>query len=148
MTDDSTPWALGLTVAGFVAAVTAAAVVVLSLGLTRVHQLLAVGLNLVEGTPRALGLDESRALARLARSAGVRTGQRLVVVAVTADPTAERLEAILRAMDPDVVQLSGAEPPARVAEYRAAGADQVVIRLLGADDEQAWQRRLAEALIR
>ena len=47
MTDDSTPWAMGLTVAGFVAAVTAAAVVVLSLGLTRVHPLLAVGLNLV-----------------------------------------------------------------------------------------------------
>jgi hypothetical protein len=36
---------------------------------------------------------------------------------------------------------------ARVGEYRAAGADQVVIRLLGADDEQVWQRRLAEALI-
>ena len=33
--------------AAFVAAVTAAAVVVLSLGLTRVHPLLAVGLNLV-----------------------------------------------------------------------------------------------------
>lgn len=38
---------MGLTVAGFVAAVTAAAVVVLSLGLMRVHPLLAVGLNLV-----------------------------------------------------------------------------------------------------
>jgi probable F420-dependent oxidoreductase len=36
---------------------------------------------------------------------------------------------------------------ARVAEYRAAGADQVVLRILGADDEQAWQARLAEALI-
>jgi len=34
-------------VAGFVAAVTAAAIVVLSLGLTRVHPLLAVGLNIV-----------------------------------------------------------------------------------------------------
>src|SRR6202020_603431 len=45
--DDSTPWAMGLTVAAFVAAVTATAVVVLSLGLTRVHPLLAVGLNLV-----------------------------------------------------------------------------------------------------
>ena len=33
--------------AGFVAAVTAAAIVVLSLGLTRVHPLLAVGLNIV-----------------------------------------------------------------------------------------------------
>jgi probable F420-dependent oxidoreductase len=37
---------------------------------------------------------------------------------------------------------------ARVGEHRAAGADQVVVRLLGADDEHAWQARLAEALIR
>jgi probable F420-dependent oxidoreductase len=36
---------------------------------------------------------------------------------------------------------------ARVAEYRAAGADQVVLRILGVDDKQAWQVRLAEALI-
>jgi probable F420-dependent oxidoreductase len=35
----------------------------------------------------------------------------------------------------------------RVAEYRTAGADQVVLRTLGADDEQAWQARFAEALI-
>ncbi|MEV3902659.1 DUF2537 domain-containing protein [Mycobacterium sp. NPDC050551] len=47
MTDDSTPWGTGLTVAGFVAAVVAAAVMVLSLGLVRVHPLLAVGLNMV-----------------------------------------------------------------------------------------------------
>lgn len=38
---------MGLTVAGFVAAATAVAVVVLSLGLIRVHPLLAVGLNVV-----------------------------------------------------------------------------------------------------
>ena len=47
MTDDSTPWATGLTVAAFVAAVIATAVVVLSIGLSRVHPLLAVGLNLI-----------------------------------------------------------------------------------------------------
>ncbi|WP_081491215.1 DUF2537 domain-containing protein [Mycolicibacterium phlei] len=47
MTDDSTPWAMGLTVAAFVAATVGAAVVVLSLGLMRVHPLLAVGLNFV-----------------------------------------------------------------------------------------------------
>lgn len=47
MTDDSTPWGTGLTVAAFVAAVTAAAVVVLSVGLMRVHPLLAIGLNMV-----------------------------------------------------------------------------------------------------
>ncbi|HEU0191621.1 MAG TPA: DUF2537 domain-containing protein [Mycobacterium sp.] len=45
--DESTPWATGLTVAGFVAAVSGAAIVVLSLGLTRVHSGLAVGLNVV-----------------------------------------------------------------------------------------------------
>jgi hypothetical protein len=47
VTNDSTPWGTGLTVAAFVAAVTAAAVVVLSLGVARVHPLLAVGLNAV-----------------------------------------------------------------------------------------------------
>ena len=45
--DQSTPWATGLTVSAFVAAVTGVAVVVLSLGLIRVHPLLAVGLNIV-----------------------------------------------------------------------------------------------------
>jgi hypothetical protein len=45
MPNESTPWATGLTVAGFVAAVTGTAVVVLSLGLIRVHPVLAVGLN-------------------------------------------------------------------------------------------------------
>ncbi|UQX11366.1 DUF2537 domain-containing protein [Candidatus Mycobacterium methanotrophicum] len=45
--DESTPWATGLAVAGFVAAVTGVAVVVLTLGLIRVHPLLAVGLNIV-----------------------------------------------------------------------------------------------------
>jgi hypothetical protein len=47
VTDDSTPWGTGLTVAAFVAAVTAAAIMVLSLGVSRVHPLLAVGLNVV-----------------------------------------------------------------------------------------------------
>jgi len=47
VTDDTTPWGTGLTVAAFVAAVTAAAIIVLSLGLTRVQPLLAVGLNIV-----------------------------------------------------------------------------------------------------
>ena len=47
MTDDSTPWAMGLTVSAFVAAVIGAAIVVLSVGLMKVHPMLAVGLNLV-----------------------------------------------------------------------------------------------------
>lgn len=47
MRPDAQPWGTGLTVAGFVAAVVATAIIVLSLGLTRVHPLLAVGLNVV-----------------------------------------------------------------------------------------------------
>ncbi|MGA9375422.1 MAG: DUF2537 domain-containing protein [Mycobacterium sp.] len=47
MTEAETPWGTGLTVAGFVAAVVGVALVVLSLGLVRIHPLLAVGLNLV-----------------------------------------------------------------------------------------------------
>lgn len=42
-----TPWGTGLTVAGFTAAVSAAAIVVLSLGMIRVHPLVSIGLNLV-----------------------------------------------------------------------------------------------------
>lgn len=47
MSEESTPWGTGLTVAGFVAAVVAAAIVVLSLGMTRVNPIVAVGLNLI-----------------------------------------------------------------------------------------------------
>jgi len=45
--DDSTPWGTGLTVSAFVAAVTAAAIVVLSIGMTRVNPVVSIGLNLV-----------------------------------------------------------------------------------------------------
>ena len=36
---------------------------------------------------------------------------------------------------------------ARIAEYRAAGADQVVLRIIGVDDLVTWRSRLAEARI-
>lgn len=47
MADDSTPWGTGLTVAAFVAAVIATAIVVLSMGMNRVNPVVSVGLNLV-----------------------------------------------------------------------------------------------------
>lgn len=43
----TTPWATGLTVAAFVAAVSGTAIAVLSLGLIRVHLAVAVVLNVV-----------------------------------------------------------------------------------------------------
>ncbi|WP_167097781.1 DUF2537 domain-containing protein [Mycobacterium sp. DL592] len=47
MTEESTPWGTGLTVAAFVAAIVGAAIVVLSLGMVRVHPAVAVALNLI-----------------------------------------------------------------------------------------------------
>ena len=74
MSDESTPWATGLTVAGFVAAVTGIAVVVLSLGLIRVHPLLAVGLNLIAAgglAPTLWGYRRTAVLRWLVLGAGV-----------------------------------------------------------------------------
>ena len=47
MTEESTPWGTGLTVTAAVAAIVGAAIVVLSLGMIRVHPLVAVVLNLI-----------------------------------------------------------------------------------------------------
>ncbi|MFZ1164488.1 DUF2537 domain-containing protein [Mycobacterium sp.] len=77
MADESTPWATGLIVAGFVAAVTAIAVVVLSLGLIRVHLLLAVGLNVVAAgglAPTLWGWRHTPVLRWLVLGAGVGVG--------------------------------------------------------------------------
>jgi tryptophan synthase beta subunit len=68
----------------------------------------AIGLNVVDGTPRALELAEAAALARLARTAGA-GDRRPLVVAITADADQARIEAAIAAFDPDAVQLSGNE---------------------------------------
>jgi tryptophan synthase beta subunit len=68
----------------------------------------AIGLNFVAGTPRALGLDEAAAIARLIRSAA-QPDHRPQIVAVTADAGADLLAAIEAAIDPDVIQLNGGE---------------------------------------
>src|SRR5206468_3769819 len=69
------------------------------------------------GTPRCLELDEAAALAALIRGSS-RTGRRPLVVAVSADAEADQMAAIVAAIDPDVVQLSGAES---VAVARSVG---------------------------
>ena len=74
----------------------------------------AIGLNLVPGTPRVLGVDEAAALARVIRDAAP-AGARLQVVAVVAEPPAEQLAALTAAIDPDAIQFSGREPVAAVA---------------------------------
>ncbi|OSC39469.1 DUF2537 domain-containing protein [Mycobacterium decipiens] len=72
--DQSVPWATGLAVAGFVAAVTAVGIAVLSLGLIRVHPLLAVGLNVVAVgglAPTLWGWRRTRVLRWFVLGAGV-----------------------------------------------------------------------------
>jgi tryptophan synthase beta subunit len=70
----------------------------------------AIGLNLVPGTPRALELGEAATLAGIARSAAPPDATPAVVV-VTLDRPVEELEAIVAAVQPDAIQLSGGEGP-------------------------------------
>jgi Protein of unknown function (DUF2537) len=83
----SVPWATGLTVAGFVAAVTGAAIIVLSLGLVRVHPLLAVGLNIVAAgglAPTLWGWRRTAVLRWFVLGAGVGvSGAWLMLLALT-----------------------------------------------------------------
>ena len=75
-----------MTVAGFIAAATAVAVVVLSLGLIRVHPMLAVGLNVVAAgglAPTLWGWWSAPVLSLLVLGAGVGvTGGWLALVAM------------------------------------------------------------------
>ena len=70
----TTPWATGLTVAAFVAAVSGTAIAVLSLGLTRVHPAVAVALNLIAVgglAPSVWGWRRTPVLRWLALGAGL-----------------------------------------------------------------------------
>jgi len=74
----------------------------------------AIGLNVVPGTPRCLELNEASELARLVRmAASGRATPR--VVAITADASAARLDAISRTIDPDAIQFSGSASKAILA---------------------------------
>ena len=70
----TTPWATGLTVAAFVAAVIGTAITVLSLGLLRVHPAVAVVLNVIAVgglAPTAWGWRHTQVLRWLALGAGI-----------------------------------------------------------------------------
>ena len=80
-----------MTVSGFVAAVTGVAVVMLSLGLIRVHPLLAVGLNIVAAgglAPTLWGWRRKLVLRWFVLGAGVGVvGAWLTLIALTASGT-------------------------------------------------------------
>lgn len=84
----TTPWATGLTVAAFVAAVTGTAIAVLSLGLIRVHPAVAVALNLIAAgglAPTVWGWRRTPVLRWLALGAGLGVvGAWLVLLALVA----------------------------------------------------------------
>ncbi|OBH19445.1 DUF2537 domain-containing protein [Mycolicibacter terrae] len=83
----TTPWATGLTVAAFVAAVSGTAIAVLSLGLIRVHPAVAVVLNLIAVgglAPTVWGWRRTPVLRWLALGAGLGVaGAWLVLVVLT-----------------------------------------------------------------
>jgi len=76
----------------------------------------AIGLNFAPGTPRCLSIEEGVVLARQVRAAGrTALGRAPLVVAVTADLSAEALARVVAAVDPDAVQLNGDEPLGAIA---------------------------------
>ncbi|HTM85334.1 MAG TPA: DUF2537 domain-containing protein [Mycobacterium sp.] len=85
---ETTPWATGLTVAAFVAAVSGTAIAVLSLGLIRVHPMVAVGLNVVAVgglAPTVWGWRHTPVLRWFALGVGLGvTGAWLVLLALVA----------------------------------------------------------------
>ena len=74
----------------------------------------AIGLNFVPGTPRCLTLAEASWLATLARGASPAV-RRPRIVAVVADASRSDIQAIVAAINPDAVQLSGDEPVEAIA---------------------------------
>ncbi len=70
-----------------------------------------VGFVFFEKSPRHVSLDAAKALAARARN-------RAEIVALTVDVTDAELEAIVKATEPDYLQLHGAESPERVAEIQ------------------------------
>ena len=94
----------------------------------------AIGLNLVVGTPRVLSLDEAVELRRMARALAPAVGHgRPLIVAITADAGKDAVRQIVRQLDPDAVQLSGAESPATVAAVAIGRATWKVLHVPAAE---------------
>ncbi len=79
-----------------------------------------VGFVFFAPSPRDIAPARAGELAAPARAAGIG------VVAVTVDASDAELDAIMATLAPELIQLHGAETPARVAEVRARTGAQVV----------------------
>ena len=76
-----------------------------------------VGMIFVSGTPRAVTLDQARALAATANGHGLKT------VGVFRDAPIGEIASTARALDLDVVQLHGSEDPGEVREALGEGVE-------------------------
>ena len=91
-----------------------------------------VGLVFHGPSPRNLDLETARTLAETARG-------RAKIVALLVDPDDARLSEVLAVVDPDVIQLHGAETPRRVAEIAERFARPVMkaVKVAGPADAEA-----------
>jgi phosphoribosylanthranilate isomerase len=94
-----------------------------------------VGLVFFPPSPRNLSPEAARPLAARARG-------RARIVALTVDPDDALIDAVVAAVDPDLLQLHGEESPERVAEVRRRWAKPVMkaIKVETARDAQAALR--------
>jgi phosphoribosylanthranilate isomerase len=79
-----------------------------------------LGFVFFEKSPRHVAAETAGRLAAGARSSNVRT------VAVTVDPSNERLDEIMAGFGPDLIQLHGHESPARVREVKSRTGAEVI----------------------
>jgi phosphoribosylanthranilate isomerase len=91
-----------------------------------------VGLVFFPPSPRNISPDAARALAARARG-------RAKIVALLVDPDDALIEAVVAAVDPDLLQLHGEETPERVAEVRRRWGKAVMkaIKVATAEDALA-----------
>jgi phosphoribosylanthranilate isomerase len=91
-----------------------------------------VGLMFHEVSPRNVDLATGRRLADLARG-------KAKVVVLLVDPDDRRLQDVIAAVEPDVIQLHGGETPARVAEIAKRFRRPVLkaVKVASADEAQA-----------
>jgi phosphoribosylanthranilate isomerase len=94
-----------------------------------------VGLVFFPPSPRNLSPEAARRLAAKARG-------RAKIVALMVDPDDALLDAVVAAVDPDLLQLHGEEPPERVAEVRRRWAKPVMkaVKVETAQDADAALR--------
>jgi phosphoribosylanthranilate isomerase len=98
-----------------------------------------VGFMLFDRSPRKVTVQEAARLAEPVRG-------RLKIVAVTVDPDDALVDAIARGLAPDLIQLHGREPPARVREVAArSGAGVIKVISVSGPEDLAPASAYAEA---